>query len=96
METHEILRRSERRIAAAVAAGLSGAAVFLTGVWVGSARGGSVEDPGIKPRHVPTGFCRSRTRTTGNRRSRLHSTSRNRTTRVRPHTGSPSSVRARS
>ena len=51
-----ILRHSERRIAAAVAAGLGGAALFLTGVWVGSARGGSVEDPGAKPRALPDWF----------------------------------------
>lgn len=56
METHVILRRSERGIAVAVAAGLSGVALFLTGLWVGSARGGSAEDPGAKPRTLPDWF----------------------------------------
>lgn len=56
METHVILRRSERRIAVAVAAGLSGAAFFLTGVWVGSAWGNSAQDPGARPRTLPDWF----------------------------------------
>lgn len=56
MEKSGIMRRSERSIAVAVAVGLSGAALFLTGVWVGSARGGSTEDPGAKPRTLPDWF----------------------------------------